>query len=218
MTEAQSEPRLCLIAAATADDAGWHTRIAAVLEATSAATLILTTPKGASIDVAAARPLVEKAQTKNIAVLISDDIEAARALGADGVHLSWRPEIEDAYEAARAALGSDAIVGADAGVSRHDAMTLGDEAADYVAFSRLPDTSDDPTAAEAQHELVAWWSEVFVVPVVAFDVETPAEAADLVRNGADFIAVRLPPAPPEAGDAAWAAAFVAALEARADAA
>lgn len=217
MTEAQWEPRLCLIATAQGD-VDWHARVAAALEATNAATLILTAPQAGRIDANAARPLVESTQRKDIAVLIADDVEIASAVGADGVHLSWRPEIDGAYEAARRTLGPNAIVGADADASRHDAMSLGDAGADYVAFGRSPEIGDDSGAAEAQRDLVTWWSEVFVVPVVAFDVRTPEETADLARRGADFVAVRLPAAPPEAGDASWAAAFVAALNAHADAA
>lgn len=220
MPDAQSDQtRLCLIAAAE-EGGAWRARVGAALDATRAATLILTAPDGvAAIDPAAARPLVELAQAKGIAALIANDAATARAAGADGVHLCWRPEIEDAYAAARAALGPAAIVGADAGASRHDAMTLGDGGADYVAFDRMADALGPDAARDTQRELVAWWSEVFVVPVVAFGVETPADVAELVRRGADFVAVRLPRAAsgPDA-DAAWASALVAALHSPADAA
>lgn len=217
MTKAQSEPRFCLIAAAEGG-AGWRARVAAALDAIEAATLILTAPDGGAIDPVAARPLVEAAQAKGIAALIADDTAAARAVGADGVHLSWRPEIEEAYQAARAALGCNAIVGADAGASRHDAMTLGDAGADYVAFARQPDALAPDAARDTQRELVAWWAELFVVPVVAFDAETPADVGALVGSGADFVAVRLPHAVPDASDAAWAEALLAALRTPADAA
>lgn len=218
MGKKQSEPGLCLIAAAESG-ADWRARVGAALEATQALTLILTAPEdGAAIDPAVARPLVEMAQAKRIAALVADDTATARAVGADGVHLSWRPEIEDAYAAARAALGPEAIVGADAGTSRHDAMTLGEAGADYVAFGRTSDPHGPDAARDLQRELLAWWSEIFVVPVVAFDAETAADVGECVRQGADFIAVRLPHAAPAEGDEAWASALVAALRAPADAA
>jgi thiamine-phosphate pyrophosphorylase len=217
MTKTSTAPGLCLVATAEAD-ADHLSRIARALDATRTATLILTAPRDGKIDTAVARPIVETAQQKQVAVLIADDVSAARATGADGVHLSSRPEIEDAYEAARSALGPDAIVGADAGESRHDAMTLGEAGADYVAFGRMADADDPDAARETQRELVEWWADVFVVPVVAFDVETAADARDLVRCGADFIAVRLPDRAEADKDQAWASALVAALATAADAA
>ncbi|MCC7251421.1 thiamine phosphate synthase [Hyphomicrobium sp.] len=217
MSQALSDPGLCLIAAAESG-AGWLARVGAALDATQARTLILTAPEHGAIDPAVARPLVALAQEKGIATLIADDVPAARAAGADGVHLSWRPEIEDAYEAARTALGPKAILGADAGASRHDAMTLGEAGADYVAFGRMSDAYGPDEARDTQRELVAWWADVFVVPIVAFDAETADDVRDLVRDGADFVAARLSVVTPAEGNAAWASALVAALSAPADAA
>lgn len=217
MTKTSTDPGLCLVA--TAEGGTEHlSRIARALDATHAATLILAAPGADKIDPAVARAIVETAQQKKIAALIADDVHAVRATGADGVHLSWRPEIEDAYEAARAALGPDAIVGADAGDSRHDAMTLGEAGADYVAFGRMSDAYGPDAARDTQRELVEWWAEVFVVPVVAFDVETADDARELVARGADFVAVRLPDRTEADKDAAWASALVAALGASANAA
>jgi len=214
-TRTASNPGLCLLAPAAAG-AEWRARIETALEATKAVTLILTAPpEASSIDPAVARPLVDLAQRNGVAALIADDVVAARTTAADGVHLSWRPEIEDAYEAARNALGPEAVVGAEAGTSRHDAMTLGEAGADYVAFGKMSDGLAPEAARETQRGLIAWWADVFVVPVVAFDAESTDDARDLVRHGADFIAVRLPDA---GDDAAWASAFVAALAAPVDAA
>jgi thiamine-phosphate pyrophosphorylase len=36
--------------------------------------------------------------------------------------------------------------------------------------------------------LVAWWSEIFVVPCVAFDIDDADAARRLAASGADFIA------------------------------
>lgn len=217
MSNRPSSPGLCLVAqAATGTDR--LSSIEAALEATEAVTLILTAPESRAFDPAATRPLVEMAQRRKVAALLADDVATARALGADGVHLSWRPEIEDAYEAARTALGPDAIVGADAGVSRHDAMTLGEASADYVAFGRMSDAYEPDEAADAQRDLVSWWSDIFVVPVIAFDAETPDDVRDLVQSGPDFIAVRLPDALPAEQIAAWASTIVTALRTPANAA
>lgn len=216
MAQKTSNPGLCLVARARAG-ADWQARLGTALDATSAVTLILTAPEDGPIDAAVARPLVELAQQKKIAALLADDVATARAVGADGVHLAWRPEIEDAFETARTALGPDAIVGAEAGISRHDAMMLGESGADYVAFAAMTDTYPTDEAREAQHDLVAWWVEIFLLPCVAFGATTPDEVAEFVRAGADFVAVSLPlEFPGAAAEKKWADDIVAALTAPAN--
>ena len=215
-TATASGTALCLVAPA-GQDADWRARVEAALDVLGATTLILTAPADGPLDPAAARPLVQMAQQRSIAALIANDIPAARATGADGVHLSWRPEIEDAYEVARGALGPDAIVGAEAGLSRHDAMTLGEAGADYVAFGRMTGAAEPDEARDAQREMIAWWTEVFVVPAVALDAETAEDVRTLSAEGADFVGVRLPRAAPAEGDRAWAEALVAAVGAPAGA-
>lgn len=203
MSQRAQVPGLCLVAVADAKSA--PARVEAALKATQASTLILTPPEAGLFDPAITRPLIELAQKIAVAALLANDVAASKAFAADGVHLSWRPEIEDAYEDARGKLGPDAIVGVDAGQSRHDAMTLGEAGADYLAFA---DASD--TEAELQRDLVAWWADVFVIPVVAF-AETADDIRDYVRSGADFVAVHLPADVADDGISGWASELVAAL-------
>ncbi len=157
--------------------------LAAALDAALVATLLL--PAG---DAASLAPLVKLAQARGTATLIDGDARLARAVGADGVHLAWSADLPERYAAARAALGPDAIVGADAGTSRHDAMVLGEAGADYIAFSPPPEAYGDADRAEAQADLIAWWSELFEVPCVAFGVPSPDDAPALAAEGADFVA------------------------------
>ncbi len=83
------------------------------------------------------------------------------------------------------------IVGADAGRTRHDAMEIGEAGADYVAFGIPPHVEDRARAAERQIDLVSWWSELFEIPCVAFDVADAAQAERLVGVGCDFISVTI---------------------------
>ena len=175
------------------DDEDGVRRIAAALDATSAVTLILTVPDGSSFGAERARTVVSLAHDRNVAVLFRDDAEAARDADADGVHLTWNADVVASYGIARAVLGARAVVGAEAGASRHDAMSLGEAGADYVAFGPAAASGADEEDVDIQTDLIAWWSDLFVVPSVAMDTQTPADAARLANAGADFLAVRLPP-------------------------
>ncbi len=166
--------------------------VAAVLDVTAASVLLVAPSASAALDARAARPLVELAQAKGVAALIKSDAALARTLRADGVHLAWDKDIVARYGEAREILGGRFVVGADVGRSRHDAMTLGEAGADYIAFGIPAHVEDRDGARERRLDLIAWWSEIFEVPCVAFDVETPEEAAALAAAGADFVAVAIP--------------------------
>ncbi|MEQ1714258.1 MAG: thiamine phosphate synthase [Hyphomicrobium sp.] len=144
---------------------------------------------GTSLD-ARIGPLVEMVQKRAIAALVADDAQLARTLRADGVHIGPCDDPLAAYEEARDILGTRFIVGVDSTASRHDAMSLGEAGADYIAFG-LDRDDGDPAI---RHDLVAWWSEIFEVPCVALaGGADPAIAANLADAGADFVAVWLPP-------------------------
>jgi len=113
------------------------------------------------------------------AFLIEDDVALALALGADGVHLSDPAQVRDA----RARLGPERILGASCGSSCHAAMLAGEDGADYIAFG------EDGCARPALLELIAWWSELFVLPCLAEGAFDDGGIAPLVTAGADFVAV-----------------------------
>jgi thiamine-phosphate pyrophosphorylase len=159
------------------------------------------------------KPLVEIAQAKGAAALVEADAKLALTLRADGVHLPWSKDIVARYGQAREILGQRFIVGADAGRLRDDAMTLGEAGADYVGFGIPPHVADRETARGRRLELVVWWSEIFEVPCVAFDVETLEEAATLARAGADFVALGMPR---DAEPSRWVREVAGALGARED--
>ncbi|HJZ33978.1 MAG TPA: thiamine phosphate synthase [Hyphomicrobiaceae bacterium] len=191
MTQPQADCRIYLVV--EADPAASQRLIAASKVAEIACCLIV--PAAATaLDAGAAKPLVAAAQQSGIAALIADDPDLARAVGADGVHLSAARKPDLNYAAARTTLGSRAIVGADVGVSRHDAMALAEAGADYIAFGAPSHLKDRVRARERRDDLIGWWGEIFEVACVALDVDEPAEAERLARAGADFVGVCLPAA------------------------
>ncbi len=186
------------------------TKLKAALAGGHVACLLLTPDGDDRFDPAVTRPLVKMAQAKGVAVLIADDAFNAKLLGADGVHLKEDPF---SYDEARRMLGPKAIVGVEVGLSRHDAMELGERGADYVAFNDTGDDLDDEVAGPAAVDMhadsdvdlidedtvddvgralpdrIGWWAEVFTVPCVAWDVLLPEDAQVLAGLGADFIAL-----------------------------
>ncbi|MGQ0673121.1 MAG: thiamine phosphate synthase [Hyphomicrobium sp.] len=185
------------------------------------ATVIIEPATDRVFDAEAARAMVRIAQSRDAAALVADDAHLAHSLEADGVHLGWSADIVTRYEQARTHLGAGAIVGADAGCSRHVAMQLGEAGADYVAFGAVEGGMDaDGTdivdaVGTGRLDLVAWWSEIFEPPVMAFAEEGLTEATELAEAGADFVALRLPADDEAAFDLAqWMRAAQAALRRR----
>lgn len=184
--EHEAHSRLYIVAAAGIDPG----QLAQLLDAAAAATLLITSDGSTPLSAATARPLVEMVQGKGIAALIEADAQLARTLRADGVHLPWGKDIAARYAEAREILGARYIVGVDVGRSRHDAMSFAEAGADYIAFGIPSHVEDRDAAGARRRELVAWWSEIFEVPCVAFDVDTTSEAEVLAGVGADFVALR----------------------------
>ena len=147
---------------------------------------VLICPDESPIDESHAGRLVDLVQGRGLACLIENDIELAERLGADGAHIEADPA---AYIEARKRLGESASIGAGCGLRRHDAMLLAEMGADYVAFG--PEAGSDIDAVDQCAELIAWWAGIFVVPCVAWNVDSAAEAARLAALGADFIAPSL---------------------------
>jgi len=165
--------------------AAFRPRLEAVLDAHPVACLRLAMATRDEERLARAADMVrEVGHARDIAVVIDRHWALAERLGLDGVHL---PDGARSVRAARKALGSDAIVGAFAGHSRHDGMTAGEAGADYVAFGPLRETalSSDGFAGS---DLFQWWSEMIEVPVVAegeVDAASLADCAPFV----DFVAI-----------------------------
>jgi thiamine-phosphate pyrophosphorylase len=175
-------------------------RLAAALDASAIAAVMIAAPPGRPLDAATARPLVELAQAQGVAALIHGDANLARALRADGVHLPWSHQLAADYAEARDILGTRYMVGVDAGSSRHDAMEMAEAGADYIAFGidaeATPALDDDgqPMAINeltGAGDLIRWWGEIFQTPCVALGIKTVDDAVDAADAGCEFLGLSL---------------------------
>jgi thiamine-phosphate pyrophosphorylase len=142
----------------------------------------------------------------DVAFLLNDRADLAKACGADGVHLG---QSDGSVKDARALLGADAQIGVTCHDSRHLAMEAGEAGADYVAFGAFYDTTTKPSHYRPTPDILTWWTTISQLPCVAIGGITPANAPPLIAAGADFIAcvnaVWLHPDGPAAGVAAFGA-------------
>lgn len=133
-----------------------------------------------------AEALVTLCRALGAVFIINDDPALAAAVRADGVHLG---KDDAAFQAARALLGPEAIIG----VSCYDSLARAREAqalgADYVAFGSFFPSVTKPKAVPAPLSLLTEAHASLTVPVVAIGGITPENGPALVDAGADALAV-----------------------------
>ncbi|MDA0306562.1 MAG: thiamine phosphate synthase [Proteobacteria bacterium] len=134
----------------------------------------------------AVEALLPLCRGRGVPLILNDRPDLARQTGCDGVHIGQ----EDAtYADAREAVGDSGIVGVTCHDSRHLGMEAAEQGADYVAFGAFFATETKQASTRAPVEILQWWSDIMVVPVVAIGGITPDNCAPLVRAGADFLAL-----------------------------
>jgi thiamine-phosphate pyrophosphorylase len=119
-------------------------------------------------------------------LIINDDVQLCREIGAHGVHLG---KDDPDPTAARSHLGDAAIIG----VSCYNRLDLARRAAeqcvDYVAFGRFFPSRSKPNAVQAEPELLRQARAAIDLPLVAIGGITPENGAPLIAAGADMLAV-----------------------------
>jgi len=122
----------------------------------------------------------------NALFIVNDDVELARAVAADGLHLG---RDDASIEEARALCGADILIG----VSCYNELPRAEEAvrrgADYLAFGSVFPSPTKPDAVRASAALLAAVKARFALPVVAIGGITPENGAALVAAGVDALAV-----------------------------
>ncbi|HDN26070.1 MAG TPA: thiamine phosphate synthase [Thioploca sp.] len=121
-----------------------------------------------------------------IPFIINDDLKLAQQVNADGVHLGKDdPDIATA----RAVLGDDAIIG----ISCYNQLSLAQQAveagATYVAFGRFFRSHTKPQAVSCSIDVLREARQTLDCPLVAIGGIQPANGAELIAAGADFLAV-----------------------------
>jgi thiamine-phosphate pyrophosphorylase len=118
--------------------------------------------------------------------IINDDIELARAVHADGVHLG-KDDVSIAL--ARKILGAGSIIG----VSCYDDIERAIEAerdqASYVAFGAMYASTTKPGACDAGPRLIAVAKKRLTIPVCAIGGITEKNITQVIDQGADMAAV-----------------------------
>ena len=119
-------------------------------------------------------------------LIINDDIELARSVQADGIHLG---KGDASINEARQQLGTNTVIG----VSCYDQLDLALEAekagADYVAFGAFFTSPTKPHAQTASLELLKIARQQLHIPICTIGGITVDNANTLIEHGADMTAV-----------------------------
>jgi len=184
---ARPPPRLYLITPIVADPEAIGEQLDAALAATDTAAVLL---RLAAADertlINRIKALASTVQAHDVALLVESHPDLVARAGADGAHLIG----SDALVSAIGKLKPQRIAGVGHLPTRDDAMIAAEAGADYVMFGDPDERGARPSLA-AIAERVAWWSELFEIPCVAF-AERFGDMGELCAAGADFIAIGEP--------------------------
>nr|WP_314477288.1 thiamine phosphate synthase [uncultured Pseudomonas sp.] len=118
-------------------------------------------------------------------LIINDDADLAKHLGV-GVHLG---QTDGPLTPARTLLGREAIIGSTCHASLDLATQAANQGASYVAFGRFFTSSTKPGAPAADITLLAQARAQLALPIAVIGGVTLDNAAALVHQGADLLAV-----------------------------
>lgn len=150
-----------------------------------AAVLQYRAKKGRS-SVGEARALLAICRRYSVPLIINDDVNLAREIGADGVHLGRE---DGALMPAREALGTQSIIGVSCYDDLSRALDAEKAGASYVAFGRFFPSLTKPYAPCASLDTLRKARSVLGIPVVAIGGITRENGGTLIDAGAQVLAV-----------------------------
>ena len=118
--------------------------------------------------------------------IVNDDIELAKVIDADGVHLGAE---DDSVEFARAELGESKIIGVSCYSDLSLAKKMALASADYVAFGSIYASPTKPEAKVAGIEILQQAKNSLTVPVVAIGGVSIEKMPELLSTKVDSVAV-----------------------------
>ncbi|MDX1351453.1 MAG: thiamine phosphate synthase [Thiomicrorhabdus sp.] len=118
--------------------------------------------------------------------IINDDIQLAKTVQADGVHIG---KDDSDITSARRALGKQAIIGVSCYNDLERAQEMQELGADYVAFGRFFASKTKPNAPQADISTLTLAKKNLHIPVVAIGGITQNNGHQLIEAGADSLAV-----------------------------
>lgn len=133
---------------------------------------------------AEATAILQLCRSHGVPLVIHEDLDLARTIGADGVHLAHSV---DRICAARARLGADAIVGVACRDSLESARAATQAGANYVSFGAMFPSPTKPLATLAPIGLLRQSAALGVVRVAIGGI-TPDNAPSLIEAGANYVA------------------------------
>ena len=135
--------------------------------------------------VALGRELAAICHEAGVPFVVDDDVEAALACGADGVHVGQE---DMACAKARELLGPDAIVGVSA-QTVEQALAAQADGADYLGVGALIPTPTKPDAVDVTFEELRAICDAVEIPVVGIGGLNVRTVPQLAGSGADGAAV-----------------------------
>ncbi|MCS7198613.1 MAG: thiamine phosphate synthase [Candidatus Bipolaricaulota bacterium] len=130
--------------------------------------------------------LSKLAKRFSIPLLVQDDLELAKKLGADGVHLD-RPEITPQH--VRRALGKDAVVGVTCSANFEKVLWAAEQGADYISFCSIFPSPSVAVCDLVPLEVVRRATETVTIPIFAAGGITLDNAHLVLEAGVDGLAV-----------------------------
>lgn len=133
-----------------------------------------------------ARALQTLCRGYNALFIVNDDVELAKTVQADGVHVG---KDDAALASARVHLGNSAIIGVSCYNRLEVAVQAAQQGADYIAFGSFFLSPTKPHAPRATLELLREARQQLGVPICAIGGITLDNASALLANGTDMLAV-----------------------------
>jgi len=125
--------------------------------------------------------------TQNNAIcIINDDIDLAKAVCADGVHLGKN---DNSIAQARKILGDNSVIGVSCYNNLELAIAAEKNQASYVAFGAMFSSSTKPDASAAKLSIISAAKQQLKIPVCAIGGITQENIFQVIDHGADMAAV-----------------------------